>query len=282
MVIIMKNGNSKDKTGKKKSRSRGRPKGSKSGLPFATFSDAIQYCKVIWDKAHYKEASYAEMSRFMGLSTPKGIRVLAMLRDFYGVIEKTEIGNWRLTDAGKRVARNDSMALKEAFSKNLMFADLYNNFGNKNVTEGVILAYIRKNFKGVDAEETKNRLMEGLNIIKQAKKDVPELGPTIIENDNALSLLRLKYALKPPSKNEIEVLADSVIKILKTSTDDTLKLLSELMHEKRTNNEELLNLLNKAIERLNIKDDYDKAEEEGKPFKVNRVEESVTEPIQTE
>jgi len=230
----------------------GRPKGSKIGLPFTTFPEALDYVNKIWQKAQYNEMAFKDMSSFMGLHPKKAVRVLNTLKDFYGVIEKTESGYWRLTDVGKRAVRNEHTALKEIFSKNPMFAELHNTFGSKSVTEGVILDHIRKKYKGVDVEEAKRRLLEGISIIGQNKKDGYEHPNQNMSQDFILPLFQLRYALKPPSNEEIENLVEKVAIGLKGSNDDVLKFISGLMIEKKKERGELVNLLDKAMSKLNL------------------------------
>jgi hypothetical protein len=229
----------------------GRPKGSKSKLPFTTFQDALKYAKMIWEKAEYKEMSFKEISNFMGLHPQVAVRVLNALKDFYGIVEQLENGNWRLTDAGKRAAKHEYTALIEVFTKNKMFGELFNTFYGKNVTEGAILSHIEKNYKYVDAEEVKNRLLEGIQIIESAKKQSEQTIPTI-SKDKGLLLFQLKYALKPPSTEEISALVEKVADTLKESNDDVLKLISDLMMEKKANKEELFALLIRAMKRLGL------------------------------
>lgn len=248
---------------KEKKKISGRPKGSKSGIPFTSFPEAMEHAKNIWEKAQYNEVSFKEISSFMKVHEKKAVRILNALQDFYGVVEKTPSNNWRLTDAGKRLVKNDSLALKEVFTKNPMFAELYNNFGNKQVTEGVILDYIRKKYKYVDVEEVKRRLMEGLEIIKKGSQQKhQEHADVSIKQDSILPLFQLRYALKPATREEIEALAIKVEKILEDSGDDTLKLLAELMQEKRKDHGELANLLDKAMKKLKI--DYSEEKEDTK------------------
>lgn len=58
--------------------------------------------------------------------------------------------------------------------------------------------------------------------------------------------------MKPPTEDEIKLLADRVANELKQSDNDTLRLLGELISEKRNEKEELLNLLKKVMEKLSL------------------------------
>lgn len=233
---------------------KGRPPGSKSKLPFVTFPEALNYSKMLWDKAQYNEMSFNDVSSLMKLHEKKCTRVLGTLKDYYGVIEKTDQGSWRLTEAGKRVVRGDPLALKEVFSKNQMFSDLYQNFGgDRKVMDGVILEYINKSYKGVDAEEVKRRLLEGVKIIKdRTMRRPPELTEPEVSQDFVLPLFQLRYALRPPSDAEIENLVEKVVEKLSKSSDDVLKLISELMTEKKDDRKEVANLLDRAMKKLNL------------------------------
>lgn len=253
----------KTRTGASK-RKRGRPPGSKSKLPFTKFPEALENAKKLWNKANYGELSYTEIGSLFGLHAQKVVRVLNILKEYYGVVEKTERGGWRLTDAGIRAAKNDYTALKEVFSKDKMFADLYATFGDGNVSNGVILNHIKKNYKGVDAEEAKLRLLDGIKIMKAASiQGAPNQTIQKISQDFVLSIFQLRYALKPPSDKGLENLVEKVVKKLSESNDSVLKLISELMAEKKSNKGELANLLDKVMDRLNL--DASKEAEEEKP-----------------
>lgn len=78
----------------------------------------------------------------MGLCK-KSTCVLCTLKDFTVLVEKLENGNWRLTDAGKRVIKNDHTALIEVFSKNPMFRELLDKFPN-------LKSFLDFTFKWVD------------------------------------------------------------------------------------------------------------------------------------
>lgn len=247
-----------------KKRKRGRTKGSKNKLPFIKFPEVIDYVKMVWSKAQYNEMSFKDISNFMNLHPQKAVRVLNILQNFYGVVEKVE-NNWRLTDAGKRIVKKDYMALKEVFSKEPMFADLLNSFGNKNVTEGVILEHIKRKYKGIDADEVLLRFKEGQKIIEEnAKKHDISEKKTNITQDFALSLFQLYYALKPPSNKERNILVENVVKGLENSDDGVLKLISELMKEKKDDEKELTNLLNKTMKRLGFISEEKKEEKDKK------------------
>jgi hypothetical protein len=180
------------------------------------------------------------------------VRVLGILKDYYGVVEKTDSGYWRLTDVGKRAGRGDPMALKEVFSKNEMFSDLYSEFGDKDVMPSVMLDYIKKNYRGTDAEEVKGRLLEGIKIIKDHPAQSHEQANQEVSQDFTLPIFQLRYALRPPSDAEIDHLVGKVVENLSKSDDDVLKFISKLMIKKETDRKELANLLDEAMDRLDL------------------------------
>lgn len=258
----------------------GRPKGSKNALPFVTFTDAINYAKKIWSKAQYSEMSFDGIAKFMGEHPQKAVRVLKYLKDFYGVVEKLDNGRYRLTESGKGVVKDDQTALREAFSKDRMFSDLLTEFWGKSVTEDAVTDYIRKNYKYVDSEDVKTRLLEGMGIIRGSVPVQPE---TIVENKlqdlTPLPLFQLYYALKRPSEREIESLTDKVIKVLHNSNDDTLELIADLMSEKKTDTKELVNFLERAMKKLNLY--VSKEEAKTKHRKEEKSDESQGEKIES-
>jgi len=234
-------------------RKRGRPKGSKSKLPFVTFPGALNYSKILWDNVQYNEVSFKHIKSLMKLHEQKCVRVLGVLKDYYGVLEQTDAGYWRLTEAGRGVAKDDPSALKEVFSKDSMFSDLYQTFGDRNVMESVILDYIEKNYKGIDAEEATQRFLDGMQKIKEhSTQKSPGSGDKELLLDFVLSLFQLKYALTPPSDKEMGKLVDKVVEKLSKTNDDTLKLIAELMSEEKNSNEKLAKHLDRAMERLKL------------------------------
>ncbi len=250
----------------------GRPKGSKSKLAFITFPEAIEHAKLLWKKAGFKEMSFDDIKELTRLHQQKLVRVLGALSGKYGVIEKTDAGYWRLTDAGQRVGKDDPTGLKQVFQKDTMFAELYSKWGDKEVTPGVIRDYVERNFKGVNAKEVTKRFQQGKNIIRehtsQAQKN--QLG-SIMGGELTLTLFQLKYALNPPSNQEIRNIVRGVVKTFAESDDRVLKLISELMEEivagdrelKDPDRKELAKHLDRAMNELGL--NPPKAEEEKKP-----------------
>jgi hypothetical protein len=245
---------------KKQEKIKTRPKGSKNRLPFITFPQSIDFAKKIWEQAHDSDMSFRDISEYMGVHPQKAVRVLSILEKSYGIIEKTEHGFYRLTTNGKLIAQNNFIALKETFSKDSMFNELLNNFLGKNVTDGALLEYIRKNYKYVDSEEIKQRLIDGMKIIQSVSGGIPTQKTDA--SVSALALFQLKYALNPPTEKEMEFLVTGAAISLKDSGDDVLKLIADLMLEKKKDKKELASLLDRAMKKLNlIKEDNVQEEE---------------------
>jgi len=238
---------------KEKKRKTGRPKGTKNKLPFTTFTQALDYAKKFWKEAQGSDMSFDDIVQYTGFHEKKVVRILNALRDAYKLVEKTDSGEWVLTNIGKGVAVNNSESLKEMFISNSMFKELHTHFGNRNVTESVIQNYVKKHFKGVNSKEATKRYFEGLQIIKTQGKvtyhDKPIIEPS---KDIALHLFQLKYALHPASHNEIETLAETVAEKLNATNDESLKLLSEFILEKKGQKDELIGLVNRVMKKLSL------------------------------
>ncbi|HLC50904.1 MAG TPA: hypothetical protein VJH90_00840, partial [archaeon] len=201
-----------------------------------------------WEGASFKEMSFDDIATYMGIHKQKASRVLGALKDYYGVVEKSESGFWRLTDAGKRAGKDERAAMVEILSKNQMFADLYKTFGSEQATEGAILTYIQNKYKGVDAKEVKQRFIDAKTVINEGDSDTKIAGREGSEGDiiKWLNVIQLKYTLKPPEE-DISELVNRVVNEFGESDDIAIKIILEGIKENKENREVLIVLVKSLL-----------------------------------
>ncbi|MCL5009499.1 MAG: hypothetical protein M1433_00750 [Candidatus Parvarchaeota archaeon] len=155
------NEKSSTKIGSNNSNRRGRKRGSKSGLPFTKFSDAVAYAKTLWNAKGDSEMTPLDIAKDLGFKLPKAVRVIGALNRNYNILEK--VGKlWRLSDIGKGVANNNKDSLMASFTNEKMFKELFNEFNDRKVTDEAMVSSIKSKYKYVDADEVKERLKEGI------------------------------------------------------------------------------------------------------------------------
>ena len=236
----------------------GRPKGSKTWLPFVTYTDAIRYTKVLYDKHQDNEMTIGDIADALSMHQQKAVRVVSFLSDYYGILEKGGEGYWKLTKTGIDAANDDNNAIREVFTKNDMFSSLVKEFEGRKVTDLRIMDFIKKKYKGVDASEVKKRLTEGLALL--SKQSPKQENVENLSKDELVCLIRLQYAFSPPSKAEIDILITKVLAILKESKDETLITLSKLIETNKDNEQLLLQILEEVFKKFGLEIELDKRE----------------------
>lgn len=243
------------KTKLDKSSKKGRPKGTKSlGIPTKGIKEAIDLTKIIYDKFGDNTMSFSEMIESMklkkGISTPT---VGALYS--YGLIEKVGNIGWKVSELGKMGVLGDANSVKEAFEKNVIFRNLSMQFGDKQITSGIIVDYLKKQYKkGENVVLITNRFIEAMNFINSLKKNAPKQKEieAVSSKDTAkwFKVIQLKYALKPP-KEEISKLADIVAQEFENIDNTALKTLGRSIKENKNNKEILIVLVNNLIQIAN-------------------------------
>ncbi len=241
------------KNGKTDSRG-GRPKGSKSlGIPTKSITEAIQIAKTLYENAHDKTMSIEDFAKYLGLEKAGSSPVAGAL-SAYGLIERSGIG-WRISDLGKRIINDDIDAIKGALRRNEIFKDLLAEYENEEVTSGLVVEYLKKNYKkGGNVFIIADRFLESITYIKQLERGMhfdttveqkPKIG---ISSKGWLTLLRLKYALSPPTPEEIENLLVSIEDEFAESDDPAIVSLVAKMKSNSDKKEVLSVLADSLIE----------------------------------
>ena len=138
-----------------------------------------------------------------------------------------------------------------AFTNEKMFKDLFNEFNGRKVTDEAILSSIKSKYKYVDADEVKERLKEGMDLLKD-KAPAKAANLKGINERDLQTLVKLKYALMPPKKEEINNLEDKTIEIFETMDNETLNTLADLMKQNKDNEDVFLQLLQQAFLKVGI------------------------------
>jgi len=223
---------------------KGRPPGSKSiGIPFKTIMESADLVKMALNEAGDNTMSFKEMSEFMKLPRGAAIPTAGALVEF-GLVEKSSLG-WKISDLGKIVSKGDPAAYKEALEKNEIFRDLSRRYWNRLVTPGIINGYLKSKYrKGENVFRITERFLEAMEFIKRLQTESGGLGKLSEEEkfqpftiSDWLKIIQLKYALEPPTKSEIENLAEQVANSLDNSSDISFKAISSNIRQYKENKE---------------------------------------------
>ncbi len=239
---------------------KGRPKGAKSvGIPLRGIKDAIELVKMVYDNAGTKTMSFAEMTNYMKLQKASSTPVVGALYE-YGLIERSGIG-WRLSELGMLAVKGDKEAVKEAFEKNPIFRDLSIEFFDKEITEGIVIDYLRKKYKkGENVFLIAKRFLEAIQYIKglsnldvRGKAERDRSLAESVDTGKWFKLIQLKYALDPPSESEIDNLVDAVADELSNDSDVSIKTLAISVRENKNDRNSLKLLIDNIVKILSQK-----------------------------
>lgn len=232
----------------------GRPKGSKSiGIPSISVSVAIDLARRLFEVIRDASTSRSDIADALNLKKGSISPTLGVLSG-YGLIEKTSNG-WKLSELGIRSINNDISAVKESFEMNSIFKDLYNRFGNEKVTSGVIIDYLRKNYrKGSNVLVITERFLDTINYIESLKRSYQEVGLSEeVKSEEEITgiakwfkVFQLKYALTTP-KEDIKKLAENINNDFKNDEDEAIKTIAESIMENKNKEEVLKILVNNLI-----------------------------------
>ncbi len=227
--------------------SKGRPKGSKSiGIPLKGVKEAVELVRMVYEKAGDKTMSFSEMAEYMKLQKGSSTPAVGAVYE-YGLIERSGIG-WKVSELGKDAIGGNRESVKEAFEKNTIFRDLSIQFGDKEITEGILIEYLRRKYKkGGNVFLIAKRFMEGLQYIKSLESSRTP-AESIEPRDEAkwFKVIQLKYSLNPTK--EISKLADDVAEEFENVNDVALKTLAKSIKENKNNKEVLTVLIDNLIQ----------------------------------
>jgi len=227
----------------------GRPKGSKSsiGIPPKGIKNAITLTKLAYEKGKGSTMSFSEISEFMNLQKGSNTTTVGALNS-YGLLEQFE-GGWKISELGKKAIAQEKEAVRTAFEKIDLFRELSSQFGGKDVSPGMIIDYLKKKYrKGENVKIIAQRFFEGMDFIKQLSPEKLQIIQKIEKpSPSIIDLIKLKYALSPAEKVDIESLASKVYESFKGNSNNSIKVLSENINKNKKNTEALKALVDSLL-----------------------------------
>lgn len=245
-----------DEKESKEKKKTGRPVGKKSelGIPIKGIKEAVELTKMAHEQGKDNIMSFSEMAGYMNLKKGSDTPTIGALK-WYGLVEQSD-GGWRISDSGQKAIIGDKESIRTAFEKVNLFRELSSQFAEKNVSIGLIIDYIKKKYRRGDNEKRiiAQRFVEGLDYIKNLtdKSQIIEVNKFFKTSEEVITLIKLKYALTPPSDKDIKELAEDVWDKLKDNQNNGIKILAENIHKNKDNKEGLKPLVDSLIGILNI------------------------------
>lgn len=228
----------------------GRPAGakSKSGIPTKSLPEMIDLAKKAYENAGDSAMSVEDITNYLGLIKGSNYPILGMLTEA-GVIEKIGIG-YKVTDLAKRAISGDRQAIKLIFERNKIFGDLSAHYGDQDITQGLVVAYVKQKYKkGENADLIAQRFLEGRTYINSTGigKSYVDVGTKTVEKDSfensaMIAVVKLKYALNPINDDELKSLKEEVCKKLKKNQDAGISALATSL-ERNMNDDKIFNAL---------------------------------------
>lgn len=227
-----------------KKTSGGRPKGAKSklGIPSKSLSDVAGIIKILYENYGNQVISAYEIRETLNLPKMSASPLIGILKE-YGLI-KAEGNQWVISDLGKRIAEGDREAMLESLKLNSIFKNLINNYGDKDVSPGVIITFLRNNYrKGENALEIAKRYLETMEFISQSNKSKNVVLEDKSEGDISkwIKVIQLDFAVNPIK--DYSKLLDDVITELKTDKDPIINSLAQSLSENKDKPEVLKALI---------------------------------------
>lgn len=224
---------------------------ARTGLPQINMLDAIAYVKKVYQNIGGNLKSFSGMAQAMGITEAFFKRASGELR-VYGLITQEGTG-WKITDLGRRAANGEKSAVIEVLETNDIMKVLYAELKDKNYDRDYVEDFIRKKRFAYNinvslvadrfllAMEHIKNLVEGEEYIVGEKRNV-EQTPLFIK------IIKLKYALFPPSNSEVKRLVEDLSLEAESNKDATIKSLIGKMVDKKDNEAELKTLMELLIE----------------------------------
>jgi len=224
---------------------------SRTGLPQVNMIDAIDYVKKAYESAGTNLKSFAGLAKVMGISEVFAKRAFGELRE-YGVIEQ-ESNGWRISDLGRRVARDEKSAVIEMLEKNPILKTLYSELRDKDYDKDFVLDFIKKKrfAYNINISLVADRFFAAMDYIgKLEEGGASFIGGTKspIPNTLFLSMIRLKYALSPPDKKERIRLVEELYNEAEKSDDVIIRSLTKQMRNKKDHEQVLFSLLESLMD----------------------------------
>ncbi|OGJ12562.1 hypothetical protein A3K82_00080 [Candidatus Pacearchaeota archaeon RBG_19FT_COMBO_34_9] len=235
---------------KKKESDKGSRK-PRTGLPQVNMIDAIDYVKKAYESTGTNLKSFAGMAKAMGISEVFAKRAFGELKD-YGLIEQ-ESNGWKISDLGRRVANGERNAVIEILERNSILKTLYSELKDKNYDRDFVVDYVKKRrfSYSINHSLVADRFISALDYIQKlgesGKQEFSQSNKSPIQNSLFLSIIKLKYALTPPSKKEIAKLVKELSEEAQKGNDVVIKSLTKQMMDKKEHEQVLHSLLESLV-----------------------------------
>ncbi|MFH1223242.1 MAG: hypothetical protein V1647_02740 [Pseudomonadota bacterium] len=214
--------------------------------------------KTLYDNFGSSIVSFSDIMKSLSLEKASATPLVGMLSTDYGFLQRAENG-WKLTELGEKAAMGGADAIKEAFERNSILKDLSNRFGDKNVSPGLIIDHLRKNYKkGANVNFIADRFMQSMAFIKALKGETIVTTPrppvygteTTLEQSKWLKIIQLKYALKPPKVEDKKILANSIAEDFKNDNDAGIRSIANMIKKYKDNDEILVGFIDDLLTEL--------------------------------
>ncbi len=201
-----------------------------------------------YEKGKDNLMSFSEISTHMGLQKGSDTPIVGALKS-YGFLEQLG-GGWKISNLGKRAINGEKEAVRSAFEKVDLFRELSSEFGGKSASPGLIEDYLRKKYrKGENVKIIARRFSEGMDYIELLGLGKPPEAPITDKPSsyNTLSLIELKYALKPAEAKDTEALAGKIYENFRDNPNKGIKVLAENIKKNKKNNDVLRALVESLL-----------------------------------
>jgi len=235
----------------------GRPRKDRTGLPQVDIVSAIGYTKKAYETIGTNLKSFSGMAGAMEVDETFARRAFGEMK-VYGLIEQ-ESGGWKITDLGRRASEGDANAVLDIIQRAEILGDLYNSLKDKAADRDYIIDFIKKKrYKyNIVVESVADRFIQTMNYLNSLQvsktENYPATWQPVSVAKEYFSIIQLRYALKPPTKNEISKLAETVSKALEKSDDVVLKTFAESIRENKGDEKVLLAIVENAIKIISAK-----------------------------
>jgi len=224
---------------------------ARTGLPQINMLDAITYVKKAYQNTGSNLKSFAGMAQAMGIAEAFFKRASGELRE-YGLITQEGTG-WKITDLGRRAANGERSAVIEVLETNSIMKDLYSELKDKNYDRDYIEDFIRKKrfAYNINVSLVADRFLLAMGHIKNLVEGEPYVvgeERNVEQTPLFIKIIKLKYALFPPSKSEIKGLVEDLSLEAESNKDIAIKSLIGKMVDKKDNEAELKTLMELLIE----------------------------------
>lgn len=233
-------------------------------FPKIDIESAVKYIEMVVSSNKGDIISFGDMGNAIRKKGGNLNRIVTALRE-YSLIEKSGISEWRITELGKSIAINKNPNdIFKSFISSVINSRLWGKFKGGKPSPNVLIRHIQfsEHIKDKASRKLAKLFLKNydyiISIIGAGGEPTEETkGTTItkgpISVNEWIKVIQLKYALKPPSKPDIEKLADEVADALGKSNEVSLKAIASSIKEYKDNNDILLVMIENIMKIISAK-----------------------------